>query len=59
MPSGYEEGSQGCPEAWQRDVDGTSLARLDLEKRLESLLDDLAFVRQVQDEEVAEPLATL
>ena len=40
-------------------MDGTSLARLDLEKRLESLLDDLAFVRQVQDEEVAEPLATL
>uniref|UniRef100_A0A2K5I045 IF rod domain-containing protein n=1 Tax=Colobus angolensis palliatus TaxID=336983 RepID=A0A2K5I045_COLAP len=33
--------------------------RLDLEKKVESLLDELAFVRQVHDEEVAELLATL
>nr|AAB34482.1 neurofilament-66 [Homo sapiens]prf//2112343A neurofilament protein 66kD [Homo sapiens] len=43
----------------QRDVDGATLARLDLEKKVESLLDELAFVRQVHDEEVAELLATL
>ncbi|CAO2585764.1 INA [Lemmus lemmus] len=43
----------------RRDVDGATLARLDLEKKVESLLDELAFVRQVHDEEVAELLATL
>uniref|UniRef100_A0A2K6MT12 IF rod domain-containing protein n=1 Tax=Rhinopithecus bieti TaxID=61621 RepID=A0A2K6MT12_RHIBE len=42
-----------------RDMDGATLARLDLEKKLESLLNELAFVRQVHDEEVAELLATL
>ncbi|EPQ15172.1 Alpha-internexin [Myotis brandtii] len=46
-------------KAQQRDVDGATLARLDLEKKVESLLDELAFVRQVHDEEVAELLATL
>lgn len=40
-------------------MDGAKLASLDLEKKLESLLDELAFVRQVHDEEVAELLATL
>lgn len=40
-------------------MDGATLARLDLEKKVESLLDELAFVRQVHDEEVAELLATL
>uniref|UniRef100_A0A2K6LTA1 IF rod domain-containing protein n=1 Tax=Rhinopithecus bieti TaxID=61621 RepID=A0A2K6LTA1_RHIBE len=46
-------------KAQQRDMDGATLARLDLEKKLESLLNELAFVRQVHDEEVAELLATL
>uniref|UniRef100_A0A2K6C9D5 IF rod domain-containing protein n=1 Tax=Macaca nemestrina TaxID=9545 RepID=A0A2K6C9D5_MACNE len=62
-----EEGSSARAQAvlerdWlaeERDMDGATLARLDLEKKLESLLDELAFVRQVHDEEVAELLATL
>uniref|UniRef100_A0A2K5KR36 IF rod domain-containing protein n=1 Tax=Cercocebus atys TaxID=9531 RepID=A0A2K5KR36_CERAT len=50
---------EGALKAQWRDMDGATLARLDLEKKLESLLDELAFVRQVHDEEVAELLATL
>ncbi|XP_036294800.1 alpha-internexin [Pipistrellus kuhlii] len=53
------EGAERALKAQQRDVDGATLARLDLEKKVESLLDELAFVRQVHDEEVAELLATL
>uniref|UniRef100_A0A2K5YX72 IF rod domain-containing protein n=1 Tax=Mandrillus leucophaeus TaxID=9568 RepID=A0A2K5YX72_MANLE len=54
-----EEVQLGALKAQQRDMDGATLARLDLEKKLESLLNELAFVRQVHDEEVAELLATL
>uniref|UniRef100_A0A2K5RJI1 IF rod domain-containing protein n=1 Tax=Cebus imitator TaxID=2715852 RepID=A0A2K5RJI1_CEBIM len=57
--SGGGEGAESALKAQQRDVDGATLARLDLEKKVESLLDELAFVRQVQDEEAAELLATL
>ncbi|XP_004866531.1 alpha-internexin [Heterocephalus glaber] len=53
------EGAERALKAQQRDADGATLARLDLEKKVESLLDELAFVRQVHDEEVAELLATL
>ncbi|KAK2505595.1 hypothetical protein MC885_016088 [Smutsia gigantea] len=53
------EDAERALKAQQRDVDGATLARLDLEKKVESLLDELAFVRQVHDEEVAELLATL
>ncbi|KAL4681382.1 hypothetical protein H8959_006859 [Pygathrix nigripes] len=53
------EGAERALKAQQRDVDGATLAHLDLEKKVESLLDELAFVRQVHDEEVAELLATL
>ncbi|KAK2101350.1 hypothetical protein P7K49_019016 [Saguinus oedipus] len=51
------EGAERALKAQQRDVDGAPLARLDLEKKVESLLDELAFVRQVHDEDVAELLA--
>uniref|UniRef100_A0A6J0TDK1 Alpha-internexin n=1 Tax=Pogona vitticeps TaxID=103695 RepID=A0A6J0TDK1_9SAUR len=40
--------------AQQRDVDGASLARMGLEKKVEALLDELAFLRKVHAEEVAE-----
>ncbi|KAK2083114.1 hypothetical protein P7K49_038350 [Saguinus oedipus] len=53
------EGAERALKAQQHDVDGATLARLDLEKKVELLLDELAFVRQVHDEEVAELLATL
>ncbi|KAL7990642.1 hypothetical protein Chor_014072 [Crotalus horridus] len=45
--------------AQQREVDGATLARLALEKKVEALLDELAFLRKVHAEEVAELSASL
>ncbi|XP_054839121.1 alpha-internexin [Eublepharis macularius] len=45
--------------AQQREVDGATLARLALEKKVEALLDELAFVRKVHAEELAELSASL
>ncbi|XP_053245291.1 alpha-internexin [Podarcis raffonei] len=45
--------------AQQREVDGATLARLALEKKVEALLDELAFVRKVHSEELAELSASL
>ncbi|XP_074088011.1 alpha-internexin [Macrotis lagotis] len=53
------EGAERALKAQQRDADGATLARLDLEKKVEALLDELAFLRQVHEEEVSELLATL
>lgn len=41
-------------QAFRKDVDDASLARLDLERKVESLLDEIGFLRKVHDEEVAE-----
>ncbi|TSK17972.1 Alpha-internexin [Bagarius yarrelli] len=41
-------------QAFRKDVDDASLARLDLERKVESLLDEISFLRKVHDEEVAE-----
>ncbi|XP_062865382.1 internexin neuronal intermediate filament protein, alpha b [Trichomycterus rosablanca] len=41
-------------QAFRKDVDDAALARIDLERKVESLLDELAFMRKVHDEEVAE-----
>ncbi|KAI4889457.1 hypothetical protein NFI96_011629 [Prochilodus magdalenae] len=41
-------------KAFRKDVDDASLVRLDLEKKVESLLDEIAFLRRAHDEEVAE-----
>ncbi|KAG8554435.1 hypothetical protein GDO81_009328 [Engystomops pustulosus] len=38
----------------RKDVDQATLDRLQLEKKVESLLDELAFLRKVHEEEVAE-----
>uniref|UniRef100_A0A8C4X0M2 Internexin neuronal intermediate filament protein, alpha b n=1 Tax=Eptatretus burgeri TaxID=7764 RepID=A0A8C4X0M2_EPTBU len=43
----------------RRDVDNATIVRADLEKRVESLLDEIAFLRKVHDEEVAEMHAVL
>ncbi|KAG8135678.1 hypothetical protein E2320_008686 [Naja naja] len=40
--------------AQQREVDGATLTRMALEKKVEALLDELAFLRKVHAEEVAE-----
>lgn len=39
---------------FRKDVDQATLDRLQLEKKVESLLDELAFLRKVHEEEVAE-----
>ncbi|XP_053167866.1 alpha-internexin [Hemicordylus capensis] len=60
-----EEEARGRAEAeqsmrvQQRDVDGATLARVALEKRVEALLDELAFARKVHAEELAEMSASL
>lgn len=46
-----------CSARWQ-DVDAAALARLDLERRVGSLQDELAFLRKVH-EEVTPPLTPL
>ncbi|KAJ8248139.1 hypothetical protein GJAV_G00238760 [Gymnothorax javanicus] len=41
-------------KAFKKDVDDATVVRLDLEKKVESLLDEISFLRKVHDEEVAE-----
>ncbi|XP_015276568.1 PREDICTED: low molecular weight neuronal intermediate filament-like [Gekko japonicus] len=43
----------------RKEADRAALARLDLEKKVEALLDEIAFLRHVHDEEVAELQAEL
>lgn len=40
--------------SFKKDVDDATLARLDLERKVESLLDEINFLRKVHDEEVSE-----
>uniref|UniRef100_A0A665TF59 IF rod domain-containing protein n=1 Tax=Echeneis naucrates TaxID=173247 RepID=A0A665TF59_ECHNA len=40
--------------AFKKDVDDATMVRLDLEKKVESLLDEINFLRKVHEEEVAE-----
>ncbi|NXW04253.1 GFAP protein, partial [Fregetta grallaria] len=42
-----------CPPRWQ-DVDAAALARLDLERRVGTLQDEIAFLRKVHEEELRE-----
>uniref|UniRef100_A0A8D0GSI3 IF rod domain-containing protein n=1 Tax=Sphenodon punctatus TaxID=8508 RepID=A0A8D0GSI3_SPHPU len=44
---------------YRKDVDHATLARLELEKKVESLLDEIAFLRKVHEEEVTELQAEL
>ncbi|XP_029608806.1 internexin neuronal intermediate filament protein, alpha a [Salmo trutta] len=56
----YEEEIRAREEAEQtlrsfkKDVDDATMARLDLERKVEGLLDEISFLRKVHDEEVAE-----
>ncbi|XP_059586559.1 low molecular weight neuronal intermediate filament [Alligator mississippiensis] len=43
----------------RKEADRAALARLELEKKVEALLDEIAFLRRVHDEEVAELQAEL
>uniref|UniRef100_A0A8C8RQR9 IF rod domain-containing protein n=1 Tax=Pelusios castaneus TaxID=367368 RepID=A0A8C8RQR9_9SAUR len=44
---------------YRKDVDHATLARLELEKKVEALLDEIAFLRKVHEEEVADLQASL
>lgn len=48
-----EEAEQNL-KAFKKDVDDATMVRLDLEKKVESLLDEINFLRKVHEEEVAE-----
>ncbi|XP_053275360.1 internexin neuronal intermediate filament protein, alpha b [Pleuronectes platessa] len=56
----YEEEFRGREEAeallkaFKKDVDDATMVRLDLEKKVESLLDEINFLRKVHEEEVVE-----
>ncbi|XP_043912504.1 alpha-internexin [Protopterus annectens] len=46
-------------KAFQKDVDEATLARLDLEKKVESLLDEISFLRKIHEEEVSDLTSSL
>ncbi|PIO30569.1 Alpha-internexin [Aquarana catesbeiana] len=46
-------------KAHKKDVDDATLARLDLEKKVESLLDEINFMRKVHEEEITELMAMM
>ncbi|XP_034043443.1 alpha-internexin-like isoform X2 [Thalassophryne amazonica] len=48
------EEAEAALKAFKKDVDDATMVRLDLEKKVESLLDEISFLRKVHEEEVAE-----
>ncbi|MBN3297187.1 internexin neuronal intermediate filament protein, alpha a [Amia ocellicauda] len=46
-------------KAYKKDVDDATMVRLDLEKKVESLLDEISFLRKVHEEEVAELMSMI
>ncbi|KAL7889935.1 hypothetical protein AOLI_G00021930 [Acnodon oligacanthus] len=60
LRSKYEGEARARDEAeqalrsYRKDVDDATVVRLELERRVESLLDEMDFMRKVHDEEVAE-----
>uniref|UniRef100_A0A8C6USP6 Internexin neuronal intermediate filament protein, alpha b n=1 Tax=Neogobius melanostomus TaxID=47308 RepID=A0A8C6USP6_9GOBI len=48
------EDAEAALKAYKKDVDDATMVRLDLEKKVESLLDEINFLRKVHDEEVVE-----
>lgn len=48
-----EEAEQAL-RSYRKDVDDATAVRLDLERRVESLMDEIAFMRKVHDEEIQE-----
>ncbi|XP_028313011.1 low molecular weight neuronal intermediate filament [Gouania willdenowi] len=53
------EEAENALKGYRKDVDDATLARLELEKKVESLLDEIAFLRKVHDEELQELQASL
>ncbi|XP_037545615.1 internexin neuronal intermediate filament protein, alpha b [Nematolebias whitei] len=48
------EEAEATLKAFKKDVDDATMVRLDLEKKVESLLDEISFLRKVHEEEVVE-----
>lgn len=48
------EEAENILKGYRKDVDDATLARLELEKKVESLLDEIAFLRKVHEEELQE-----
>ncbi|KAJ8389045.1 hypothetical protein AAFF_G00124420 [Aldrovandia affinis] len=46
-------------QSFRQDVDNASLARLDLERKVESLQEEIAFLKKLHDEEIAEMQAQM
>jgi len=53
------EEAENTLKGYRKDVDDATLARLELEKKVESLLDEIAFLRKVHEEELQELQASL
>ncbi|CAM4723520.1 unnamed protein product [Leuciscus chuanchicus] len=49
-----KEDAENSLKSFRQDVDNASLARLKLERKVESLTDEIAFLRKLHDEELAE-----
>ncbi|XP_026135140.1 vimentin A1 [Carassius auratus] len=48
------EDAENNTKSYRQDVDKAALARVDLERKVESLHDELAFLKKLHDEELAE-----
>ncbi|XP_062399111.1 low molecular weight neuronal intermediate filament [Sardina pilchardus] len=48
------EEAENTLKTYRKDVDDATLSRLELEKKVESLLDEIAFLRKVHEEELQE-----
>ncbi|XP_043082953.1 vimentin [Puntigrus tetrazona] len=48
------EDTENTLRGFRQDVDNASLARLDLERKVESLQEEIAFLKKLHDEELAE-----
>ncbi|RXN07056.1 low molecular weight neuronal intermediate filament-like protein [Labeo rohita] len=57
--SRLREEAETSLKGYRKDVDDATLSRLELEKKVESLLDEIAFLRKVHEEELQELQASL
>ncbi|XP_034537753.1 alpha-internexin-like [Notolabrus celidotus] len=48
------EEAEGTLRSFRKDIDDAAAVRLDLERRVESLMDEISFLRKVHDEEIQE-----
>ncbi|NP_001079481.1 low molecular weight neuronal intermediate filament [Xenopus laevis] len=57
--SARREEAEDVMKNYRKDLDQATLNRLQLEKKVESLLDEIAFLRKVHEEEIAELQASV